>query len=562
MKNKMFNYGRREQNSGFSMVEVLISLAIFAILITPIISGIISAINSSGNSKTLQYRNDFAQNVVEYSKNASMSDVLSGSFINGYDGTIDNISIVTTDKAKTLSKYGAYVAAGNVTEENKVQYILKNDDSSLPSETKELDYVSYNVTGKVTLGTASAQRDYVYALEISNQDYVEKEAAEKNNKTQTEAKDLYTDVNNLSSSTVEDLDYTKVALINGTFANYDTAVSNAFYTQKMKILKEHAPNKYNQILQQQQYATILGDDTATRVITIRVYKQNNPDTGDLEYIVACYLRYHDNSTVALEDGTGTLGDYLEDISYIVQATAYSHLPNVYLMYNTCVYNGEFGEEDYIVFDTSELDDSEETNFFVVETAEQYSSDIVDSVTGSTNPDSQEAKDIVDKTTKTDGSGNVNPLYRNETQHGLTRDNVEIFLLRSNTSKPMNVYTNFGATSGNNKKNTKVYCEQVDVVTYASLISSLSSSTGGTLKLSKPNAYSVDNGTIATRINALGSYHPLEDSQDANVGLYTVKFWIEEGSNPEDLLQKIRDSRTSGAEYEPTIQGTKGGDLIE
>ena len=69
-----------KNNNGFSMVEVLIAIAIFAILLIPIVSGIIRSMNRTTDAKTLQYRNEFAENVMEYVKEESLENILRGKY--------------------------------------------------------------------------------------------------------------------------------------------------------------------------------------------------------------------------------------------------------------------------------------------------------------------------------------------------------------------------------------------------------------------------------------------------------------------------------------------------
>ncbi len=536
--NKM-NKGK-QLNTGFSMVEVLISMAIFALLITPIVSGIISSLKMSNNSKTLQYRNDFAQNVMEYVKDAPISEIMSGDYVKNL-GT-DSSSIYTTgESSDTASPGSSWVT--DWTSVAPLKYTLYKDADKKPEEMieKELNYDTYTMSGKIELGSATGKKDYAYVLEISNKEYAENEQKVKNMKTQDEADVLYTDVNNLATSTVENLDYTKVALINGTFANYDDAAYQAMYTQKLQVLKQYAPERYEQILKGQEAATTFASDRGIRIITVRVYQ----DATSKEYVVACYLTYHDKSLVATESNK-PVSDYLNDIVYTVYATSFSELPNIYLMYNACIYNKDYADEDYIVFDTSGLDDEDKANFFVVETAETYSQDVTD------NADAT-VQGIMDKT-GTD-------LYRNESATNKSREDVEIFMLKSKDSKDFSVYTNFGEDTKVNKTNTKVYYKASDL----SVNSSNLNDTGGEYKFSfgKYSALNDGNETICTGI-AEDDVKQLQNSQDARVGLYTVKLWMEEGDDPTALRNKIYVTQPDGTKklsLEPILKGTKGGDLL-
>lgn len=547
MTNQNKNHVRRQVNTGFSMVEVLISLTIFAILVIPIVSGIIRSMNLTASSKTLQYRNEFAKSVVEYTKDATMNEIMTGSYLTnlGADSTTLSASVVTTDTSKSYPSGVSVTDAGG-----KLTYNVMSDTGGI-EEVKELDYETYELSGTVTLGSANAKEEYAYVLEISSKDYALKEQKEKDNKTKDEAKDLYSDVNNLSTSTVQDLDYTKVALINGTFANYDNTASNAFYTQKMQVLKQYDPTRYEQLLKTQGFATTFASDSVVRVITVRVYKDST--TG--EYIVACYLRYHDTSAVGA--GTGRVSDYLDDISYTVSASKYTELPSVYLMYNTCVYNNNFALQDYIVLDTSGLEATDdEVEFYIIETADQFSTDVTE------NPDADVSK-IINKTNTTDREDNNDgKLYKSVSSTGATRDDVRTFLLRTQDSKNFYVYTNFNQSNNSGA----VYSKPSDIMTHSSwleLHGSGAASNALLFKFTRPGGYTSDNSLAtsaasSTKCLPIDSDRvvPLEESQDASVGLYTVKFWIANRTDVSDLKDKIKNDN-----LEPVIQGTKGGELL-
>ena len=65
----------KKENRGFSIVEIVIAVAIFAIMMIPIGNAIISSLKDSSDAKELQYRNEFAENALEYVKSASMNEL-------------------------------------------------------------------------------------------------------------------------------------------------------------------------------------------------------------------------------------------------------------------------------------------------------------------------------------------------------------------------------------------------------------------------------------------------------------------------------------------------------
>ena len=51
----------RKYNKGVTLVEVLIALAVFLILMLPLVSSLITSVKTTDSGKELQSRNDFAE---------------------------------------------------------------------------------------------------------------------------------------------------------------------------------------------------------------------------------------------------------------------------------------------------------------------------------------------------------------------------------------------------------------------------------------------------------------------------------------------------------------------
>lgn len=507
----------RVKNRGVSMVEILISIAIFAILMIPIVSGIISAMHNTTQAKTLQYRNEYAENLMEYVKEESLVNILDGDYLSSIGSYDNNVSIDFYKDTSTLG-YDSNLKA--IVDLAKTKSWTLNETTSditsgVGADRVYYPYENYMISGKVKLGTEHTT--YSYKMQVSNKYYAEKEASSS-----------YANPNNLALGIVEDIDHTKVALINGTIANYDTAVSNAFMTKKLEILKRVDPTVYDQYINQVEDVTLFPEDTATRVITVKV--SGSEKTG---YKVTCSLSYKDNcetrDNVATELGDYTIEYVPFEYNYPVDSnTGKAELPNIYLMYNVCLYNGKFAADDYIVIDTSDVDvglgvdDNEtEVNCFIVQTAETYSQNLTDA-----NPTLNNSK----------------ILYNNRiSAGGDTREDTNIHLLATMGSKLKNlsVYHNFDITPNAdvNKKSSKVLYKNTDTLLTNGLTGSyvaLVAYTGGTSEIDPANS--------------VAHFASLDSAKEENRGLYEVKLWLVESDN-------INDVDTSKS---PVMTGTKGG----
>ncbi len=515
---------RRKLNKGVSMVEILIAIAIFMILMGPIVGGIISSMNNTTEAKTLQYRNEYVENMVEYVKQDTIADIVNGQYL------------TSAGSESVFTSATFYIEPGKTTYDSSLDEIAKvlTDNgvgiTTAPSELSSTDsmgkltfypYETYMVSGKVKLGTK--HETYSYKMEISNKYYANKEK---------ESNGSYVNPNNLALGVVEDIDHTKIALINGTIANYDSAVSKAFLTKKLEVLKRLEPNWYERYTQQETAVDMFPNDTATRLITVKV--SGREDSG---YKVRCSLKYRDNCEWKPSLKSEMDDYYIEYVPFefeypVDPNTNKATLPNIYLMYNVCVYNGLFSADDYVAIDTKGVTDNTKVNFFIVETAETYSDNIINA-----------NEDIVSK----DAAGDpIRPtLYNNNlTTDYVQRKDVAIHLAAAQGSNLQNlsVYHNFdidGRSSTNNEKNNVVHyraddddlfnfdfssTDYVPLVTY--------NAGGSTIKYSE----------------SVANFGHLDQAEQETRGLFDIKVWMVKGDNLDDV----------DTSKPPIMTGTKGG----
>lgn len=440
----------KKKNTGVSIVEVLIALAIFMILMVPIVRGIKASLRTTTLSKETQYRNEFAENLMEDVKATQIGD-LAGK---------------------------GYVKSGT----------------------------KYTAMGTTKLGTEKT--DYAWQIELDSSYY---DSAAFN-------------VNNLSYGIIEDMDYRKVALLDGTMYNYDATAAQTLKSKKLQRLKETDPVGYEQQMQGTGTNIFAGDE-GYRLITVEV--SGKKSTG---YTVRCIMRYLDTNAMLGND------NYVE---YIPVAQNFDDLPNIYLTYNPCYYIDGYSTDDYIAIDTSGLDASEnmEVNLFLVEVAERYSQNIIDS--GVSDVD------------------NTNPLYDDTVFNGVNRDDVNIHLAAfrkgSDTSflGNINVYHNIGMNTytdedGNvqdkiNKKSdiSRFWYDETQNVVDG----------GFGLFISRYNSDNPSDKISAIPLQDNAGNGATVDNVDAAVkgdrSLYKVKIWLQTGN-------------TVDTSKDPVLEGTKGG----
>lgn len=536
----------KKKNRGFSIVEILISITIFAILMIPIVSGIISSLNSSTSAKNLQYRNDFAENLMEYVKQDSLENIITGTYF-------DSIGIYNTSKKgafyvenitkgydSSLNDIASVMGSSNIDTKESTQY----SEDLMTSDKTYYPYEIYDFSGTVKLGTKHTP--YVYNVEISNEYYAQKE------KIAAEGGGTYSNPNNLALGVVEDIDYTKIALINGTIANYDSAVTETYLTKKAEALKQYAPDLYQIYMNQAEGGDYFTKDSATRMIAVVV--KGSAQSG---YTVECKLVYHDNNESGRLTNSATGKSYLDD--YYVEYTPFTYnydpvkdtngtvveeafLPNIYLMYNVCLYNGVYSADDYIVVDTSLVTDDTPVNLFVVQTAKTYSDALL-------SADASLSTSVSKKTNKT--------LYNtNILDSTITHDDVRVHLAATSGTKLSNlsVYHNLDDTAGTNVDGVKNYIYKEGAKLSGKNNANKVVAKGVTDGLDVLSSYKYPGSSTAWTYKGLATssekatVDKLDAAKEESRGLYRVKIWMEEGTDP-SAIDKTK---------EPIITGTKGG----
>ncbi len=345
---------KKIHNRGVSFIELVIAVAIFGIMISPIVSTLIQTVKTSDKSKKAQTQYEYAENMMENVKNA-------GSYF--YD-------------TATVGKdpYLAQMTDGAVTVTSP--YVGKSGGK---------DFQRYVITGKAK--TSKKNGDYYYAIHVSNEKYADKEAAEDITDVNDPAyEDKYKNPNNTAIPDISSFNSSELAIINGTMGNYDLTVTNAFMSKKLDILKVGDKARWEQYTKQKADIVAFPNDKAARAVIISVASKKESIDGKLQnvYTVSCRLKYMEKSTYKLKDGVYAnkyLSDYLSPIEYTpYQQKFVGKLPAIYLMYNPCLYNNNYMNYDYILIDTDDLKAKDtDVNLYIVETAEKYSDDTLDAL---------------------------------------------------------------------------------------------------------------------------------------------------------------------------------------
>lgn len=348
----------RKSNKGVSIVEILIALAVFVILLVPIVSSLITGMKTTTSAKELQYRNEYARNLMENVKEVPLS-------------VLDTAAGAADPSIGPAVDYFKSMGARNV-------QVSKTGSK-------------YLITGNTNIGTENTE--YAFQIEVDGANY--------------------SSVSNLKNGVVEDLDQTKVALISAPLSNYDYSAYDALLTKKMAQLQQGTTN-YNSA----DGIVKFNNDTCSRTINITVNKSGN------KYEVKCILEYRDRSNCT--EVTDVLA------TYVPYCQEFDELPNIYLMYNACVYNNRYAANVTIsgvqyLAETINLDVNggvqDPVNVFVIATPSETD---YRNIAGTKRPDVNFVKNDNDKnicvyhnfaslddpTIPTDDNNGITPIFKN------------------------------------------------------------------------------------------------------------------------------------------------------
>lgn len=375
----------KKNNKGFSLIEVIIAVAVFAILIVPLTSQLISAVNINKKSTKKQYAIDKAEQIMESFKTADISSsaisIPDGNSTGSYNFTCTSETTKTTDNEIAGIK--------------KVNYTVKTytcNDISIGG-----NYANYGCTVTVSdLAQQVAALGYIWDPETGD--------------AKKDAKKQYIKISS-AVGTVRNLDNKQAAIIAGaTYTgdtgtadgnNLDNQASSYFMDEKTDLLKQHT-TAYNQMLTVSKEA-YWGNDTFTKTTTIKIFK-----TEDDMYRVQCLVSYKDSTKVgviraAYENGTNNVykpasanGDG------IVYQNDYETLPPIYLLYIPATSNGDYVSRDYINIDTSKLKKEEKVKVYLFQTVAKIDDKYVDII----NQTLQAEKEAEDRSIE-------DLVYRNE-----------------------------------------------------------------------------------------------------------------------------------------------------
>lgn len=346
----------KKKNKGFSLIEVVIAVAVLGLLITPILTQIVQTSNTSRRAKERQAAVENAEYITNFIQrtdkseldNASsdgVSDINITSFNKYYDknGKVECKLVGTDGNVIKTVKYNAYVY-----DLDNVKLGPKSNEYKRKAILDDLNNVvlaaGYNIVyDKSKYGESLKSKGYQLTNEGSILKYYSDDEAypglvkeivcEPRSELYTKEGDnpyKYTNPNSVSMGYVQDLDSTKVAIIQGIASNFDAQVTNEIFSQKMNTLKLNDEDEWNNQVGRTDDTVFANDETAVRLLYVSIKAVKLGSKIDY-YEVKCDVCYYDNYTVLGHHGTAKL-------KYNVYAKKFytNQSPDIYLIYEPYV----------------------------------------------------------------------------------------------------------------------------------------------------------------------------------------------------------------------------------
>lgn len=385
----------KTNNKGFSLIEIVIAVAILSILLTPIIRQFANTMETSRKAKALQEANETASYEIEEFQSLSKKEL-----DKTYDVTAGTTSVVEYKKtAKLVDKSGQPIMDG--TSEAEVDYTVyqynladskigaKND---VYSNTVMLDDLSLQIR---SFGGDTAPKHYKIAYGLTKTDLSGNEAfndfvitnegaaveydadghvktivcTDKNNDSGNTDVAYIQNPNTVNLGNMHDLDKTKMALILGGTSSYDSEAYSTLFSKAMDHLKTLDRDSWEQALLNVDSESILSQDALTTKRMIKIYA-DQPDASKNDYVVKVdvYYIYKYSLTVTPKDKEGNAlppvtQAYTDMITYTVYSQKFINMekaPEIYFEYQPYCLSGDTNEsninevtyqaDDYIMFD--------------------------------------------------------------------------------------------------------------------------------------------------------------------------------------------------------------------
>ena len=361
----------KTNNKGFTLIEIVIAVAILSILLTPILKQFANTLETSRKAKALQQANETAVYEMEEFQTVTKEE-LDDKYGDPTVHTDMVVRLLDTDGTEITStlKYSAYEyklddrkigAKQDVYSNVVVLDDLSNKIRAYGGESATKHYkVAYNLTdadlGK--FGTGFTLTNEGSIVEYNDAGFVTAIVCTDKNANGTPVS-YVENPNEVNLGNMHDLDKNAVALVMGGTSSFDSEAFSALFSKAMDHLRELDYESWQQALLNVDNESILSQDSmnnSKRLIKIYADKAVDSTTGKDCYIVKVDVYYDYNYSLVVK------GEKKSDFHDMVSFTVFSQKfftkepPEIYFEYQPYCISGAnsknaiYQTNDYILFD--------------------------------------------------------------------------------------------------------------------------------------------------------------------------------------------------------------------
>ena len=361
----------KTNNKGFTLIEIVIAVAILSILLTPILKQFANTLETSRKAKALQQANETAVYEMEEFQTVTKEE-LDDKYGDPTVHTDMVVRLLDTDGTEITStlKYSAYEyklddrkigAKQDVYSNVVVLDDLSNKIRAYGGESATKHYkVAYNLTdadlGK--FGTGFTLTNEGSIVEYNDAGFVTAIVCTDKNANGTPVS-YVENPNEVNLGNMHNLDKNAVALVMGGTSSFDAEAFSALFSKAMDHLRELDYESWQQALLNVDNESILSQDSmnnSKRLIKIYADKAVDSTTGKDCYIVKVDVYYDYNYSLVVK------GEKKSDFHDMVSFTVFSQKfftkepPEIYFEYQPYCISGAnsknaiYQTNDYILFD--------------------------------------------------------------------------------------------------------------------------------------------------------------------------------------------------------------------
>ena len=363
----------KTNNKGFTLVEIIIAVAILSVLLTPILKQFADTLETSRKAKSLQEANETAVYEMEEFQKVSKEelDKLYGTPISHIDLPVTlydkNGNEIATDLTYSAYEYAMGERLIGVKKDKYSNVVVLDDLSNkvraYGGETATKHY-------KVAYGLTNTElTNFGEGFELTNEGSIVKYDADGFISavvcTDTDSNgtpvSYVQNPNEVNLGNMHDLDKNSVALVLGGTSSFDSEAFSALFSKAMDHLRELDYESWQQALLNVDNESILSQDSmnnSKRLIKIYTDKATDVSTGKDYYVVKVDV-YYDYTYSLIIDGEAT-SSYHDMVNYTVFSQKFytKEAPEIYFEYQPYCISGAntadavYQSDDYILFDNN------------------------------------------------------------------------------------------------------------------------------------------------------------------------------------------------------------------